>query len=188
MQPLIAMKKLLLIFVLLFPINSYAIENWEIKKVLDNKFIEISSEGDVEGDKYSLLIRVDGECNTIEEGFTFFTTKNNPEIMLLPGKKIGLESLGHKIASEIIAVAPVLEGGPHMVWISNGAYDLDEHTKFIGRYEKNEVKLLRVFDDFEKKTGWEAGEFFSLTTNSWNLKNVAKAIKEGRKICLEQGE
>ena len=54
------------------------------------------------------------------------------------------------------------------------------------RYEKNEVKLLRVFDNFEKKTGWEADEFFSMTTNSWNLKNVAKAIKEGRKICLKQ--
>ena len=182
------MNKFLVIvfFGLLLIGNSYAIENWEIKKVLDNKFIEISSEGDVEGDKYSLLIRVDGGCNTIEDGFTFFTTKNNPEIMLLPGKKIGLESLGHKILSEIIAVAPVLEGGPHMVWISNGAYDLDEHIKFIDRYEKNEVKLLRVFDDFEKKTGWEADEFFSMTTNSWNLKNVAKAIKEGRKICLKQ--
>jgi hypothetical protein len=72
-----------------------------------------------------------------------------------------------------------------MVWISNGAYELDGHTKFISEYEKNEVKLLRVFDDFEKKTGWDADEFFSTTTNSWNLKNVSKAVQEGRKMCLE---
>ena len=37
----------------------------------------------------------------------------------------------------------------------------------------------------KKKTGWEADEFFSTTTNSWNLKNVSKAVQEGRKMCLE---
>ena len=182
------MKKLLtiVIFGLLLSGNSYAIENWEIKKVSDNKYIEISTEGlDVKGDKYKLLIKVNGECNTIEDGFTFYTTKNNPGIMLLPGKKIGLESLGHSIASEIIAVVPVLSGSHHMVWISNGAYELDGHTEFISEHEKNEVKLLTVFDDFEKKTGWEADEFFSTTTNSWNLKNVSKAVKKGREMCLD---
>ena len=181
------MKKLLAIVILglLLSGNSYAIENWEIKKVIDNKYIEISTEGlDVKGDKYKLLIKINGECNTIEDGFSIYTTKNNPGIMLLPGKKIGLESLGHSIASEIVAVVPVLSGSHHMVWISNGAYELDGHTKFISEYEKNEVKLLTVFDDFEKKTGWEADEFFSTTTNSWNLKNVLKAVKAGREMCL----
>ena len=72
------MKKLLsiIIFGLLLSDNSYAIENWEIKKVIDNKYIEISTEGlNVKGDKYKLLIKVNGECNTIEDGFTFYTTK-----------------------------------------------------------------------------------------------------------------
>ena len=60
------MKKLLAIVILglLLNVNSYAIENWEIKKVIDNKYIEISTEGlDVKGDKYKLLIKVNGECN-----------------------------------------------------------------------------------------------------------------------------
>ena len=182
------MKKFLEITILwLFLIgNSYAIENWEIKKVLDNKYIEISTEGlNVKGDKYKLLMKLNGKCDTIEDGFTFYTTKNNPGVTLLPGKKIKIESMGSTIVSEIVAVVPVLSGSHHMVWISNGAYELDGHTEFISEHEKNEVKLLTVFDDFEKKTGWEADEFFSTTTNSWNLKNVSKAVKKGREMCLD---
>jgi hypothetical protein len=181
------MKKLLGIMVLGFLLsgNSNAIENWEIKKVIDNKYIEISTEGlKVKGDKYKLLIKVNGECNTIEDGFTFYTTKNNPGVTLLPGKKIKIESMGSTIVSEIVAVVPVLSGSHHMVWISNGAYELEGHTKFISESEKNNVKLLVVFDDFEKRTGWEAKEFFNETENSWSLKNVSEAVKEGRKMCL----
>ena len=182
------MKKLLSILILglLLSFKVYAVENWEIKKVIDNKYIEISTEGlDVKGDKYMLHIKINGKCNTLEDGFTFYTTINNPGIMLLPGKKIKIESMGHTIASEIKTVVPVLNGSHHMVWISNGAYELDGHTKFISENEKNEVKLLFVFDDLEKKTGWEAKEFFNTTTNSWSLKNVSEAVKQGRKMCLE---
>ena len=60
--------------------------------------------------------------------------------MLLPEKKIKIESMGHTIVSEIKTVVPVLNGSHHMVWISNGAYELDGHTKFISENEKNEVK------------------------------------------------
>ena len=182
------MKKILsIIFLsLLFSGNAYAVENWKIKKDKDNEFIEISTEGlDVKGDKYMLHIKINGKCNTIEEGFTFYTTKNIPGIMQLSGKKIKIKSMGDIIVSEIKAVVPVLNGSHHIVWISNGAYELEGHTKFISEKEKNEVKLLVVFDDFEKKTGWEAKEFFHTTTNSWNLKNVSEAVNQGRKMCLE---
>ena len=181
------MKKYLGIIVLglFLSMNVYAVENWEIKKIMDNDYIEISTEGlKIKGDKYKLLIKVDGECNTIEEGFTFYTTKNNRGVMLLPGKKIKVESMGHTIASEIVAVVPVLNGSDHIVWISNGAYELDGHTKFISESKKNDVKLLVVFDNFEKRTGWEAKEFFDITENSWSLKNVSEAVQQGRKMCL----
>ena len=133
------MKKLLSIIILglLLSGNSYAIENWEIKKVTDNKYIEISTEGlDVKGAKYNLLIKVNGESIFNSITFTFYATKNKPGIMLLPRKKIRLESLRHSITSKIIAVVPILSGSHHVVWISNGAYELDGHTKFISEYEK----------------------------------------------------
>ena len=166
--------------------NSYAIENWEIKKVIDNKYIEISTEGlNVKGDKYKLLMKLNGKCDTIEDGFTFYTTKNNPGVMLLPGKKIKIESMGKTFASEIKAVVPVLSGSHHLVWITNGLYEFEGHTNFISKSEKNDVKLHFVFDDFEKGTGWEAKEFFNETKNSWSLKNFSEAVKLGQKMCLE---
>ena len=182
------MKKLLTILALgfLFGANSYAIENWEIKKVIDNKYIEISTEGlKVKGDKYKLLIKVNGECNTIEDGFTFYTTKNNSGVTLLPGKKIKIESMGSTIVSEIVAVVPVLSGSNHMIWISNGAYELEGHTKFISESEKNNVKLLVVFDDFEKRTGWEAKEFFNEIHSRAIYQRCKKAVKEGKQMCLD---
>ena len=93
------MKKLLAIVILglLLNVNSYAIENWEIKKVIDNKYIEISTEGlDVKGDKYKLLIKVNGECNTIEDIFTFYTTKNNPGIRKLNNRPLQPKYISYK--------------------------------------------------------------------------------------------
>ena len=181
------MKKLLGIVVLglLLCGNAYPIENWEIKKVIDNKYIEISTEGlNVKGDKYKLLMKLNGKCDTIEDGFTFYTTKNNPGVMLLPGKKIKIESMGKTFASEIKAVVPVLSGSHHLVWITNGLYEFEGHTNFVRQRENNDVKLHFVFDDFEKGTGWEAKEFFNEIENSWSLKNFSEAVKEGRKMCL----
>ena len=133
------MKKFLEISILwLFLIgNSYSVENWEIKKVIDNKYIEISTEGlNVKGDKYKLLMKLNGKCDTIEDGFTFYTTKNNPGVMLLPGKKIKIESMGKTFASEIKAVVPVLSGSHHLVWITNGLYEFEGHTNFISKSKK----------------------------------------------------
>ena len=132
------MKKFLKITILwlLFIGNSYAIENWEIKKVIDNKYIEISTEGlNVKGDKYMLHMKINGKCDTIEDGYTFYTTKNNPGVTLLPGKKIKLESLGLTIVSEIKAVVPVFDSH-HLVWITNGLYEFEGHTNFISQSEK----------------------------------------------------
>ena len=52
------MKKILiLILFLVFNLQVKAVENWEIEKILDNKFISVSTHGTVtHGDKYRLLI------------------------------------------------------------------------------------------------------------------------------------
>ena len=105
--------------------------------------------------------------------------------MLLPGKKIKIESMGKIFASEIKTVVPVLSGSHHLVWITNGLYEFEGHTNFISQSEKNGVKLHFVFDDFEKGTGWEATEFFNETENTWSLKNFSEAVKLGQKMCLD---
>jgi hypothetical protein len=186
LSPIISyMKKLLTIMVLglLFSGNAYAVQNWEIKKVLDNKYIEISTQGLKTIGKYKLLIKVDGECNTVEDGFTVYTTKS--KVTLLPGKKIKIKSMGSTLVSEIVATSPVIQNNNiHVVWISNGVYELKGHTKWISESEENNVKLLVVYDDFKKRTGWEAKDFFDIPENTWSLKNVSEAVKQGRKMCL----
>ena len=85
------MKKFLKITILwlLFVGNSYAIENWEIKKVIDGKFTQVSTTGLITyGAEYKLLIRNNNICKTVEDNFVFYTTKNNPNIMKIIGKKV----------------------------------------------------------------------------------------------------
>ena len=182
------MKKLLAIIVLglLFSGNANAIANWEIKKVMNDTFTEVSTGGSIsKGDKYRLHISNNGRCDVLEDGFTFFTKSNNPDIIKLEGKKIGIKAFGMNNLSEIKTVARVLKGGGHIVWITNGVFDVEPHAKFLEENGTLEVELVRVFDDYKKQIGWDAKEFFDVLTNSWNLKNVSKALKQGQKICLD---
>ena len=71
------MKKFLKITILwlLFIGNSYAIENWEIKKVIDDKYTQVSTTGLITyGAEYKLLIRNNNVCKTVEDNFVFYTT------------------------------------------------------------------------------------------------------------------
>ena len=64
--------------------TSSAVENWKIERVLDNKFTEISINGNVtHGDKYRLHIRNNGKCDVVEDSFTFYTMANHSEILNL---------------------------------------------------------------------------------------------------------
>ena len=178
------MKRLLAILVLgLLSCNtSLAVENWEIERVLDNEFTQVSTNGNItHGDKYRLLIRNNGECDVVEDTFTFYTMANHPDILKIEDKKIGLEAMGTKMLANITSSSPFLAG--HIVWISNGLYKIDEHIKFLEKKEKLEVSLIYVFSDLEKKLGWNAEDMFDIKYNSWNLKNVSEALKQGQKMC-----
>ena len=178
-------RLVIIVLGLLWSSNSYAVENWKIEKILKNTFTEVSTAGLMcKGCEYRLHISKKGGCKTVEDGFTFYTRVNNPEILNMVGKKIKLQAMGSTIVSEIKAVVPVLNGSHHLVWITNGLYELDGHKEFLGEKETMEVKLLVLFDDFKKRTGWEAKDFFDEPTNSWSLKNVSEALEQGQKICL----
>ena len=78
------MKKISLyvFFVLVFGNFGFAMDNWKIEQVLDNKFTQVSTHGTVTyGDKYTLHILNNGKCNIVEDGFTFYTTSNHPDIL-----------------------------------------------------------------------------------------------------------
>ena len=88
------MKKILtLVLLVMFNSQVKAIENWEIEKVLNNEFISVSTHGTVtHGDKYRLLISTKGNCDIVEDTFTFYAMANHPNFRYSQ-KKIGLEAL-----------------------------------------------------------------------------------------------
>ena len=180
------MKKILtLVLLVIFNSQVKAVENWEIEKVLNNQFISVSTHGTVtHGDKYRLLISTKGNCDIVEDTFTFYTMANHPEILDIVKKKVGLEAFGNKILADIKSSSKFLGG--HMVWITTGLYKLDDHIKFLENKDQLNVKLMIVFKDFEKKTFWQAEEMFDINSNNWNLKNVSEALREGQKLCLNK--
>ena len=180
------MKKLYLyIFVILMWCSvGFAIENWKIEQRINNKFTEVSTNGIVtDGDRYRLHISNNGKCNTVEDGFTFYTRTNHPDISSIVGKKVLLEAMGSKMLSDVKAVYPAMGG--HLVWLSNGLYKLEEHAKFLEDKKILEVKLLAVYSDYENNTGWNAEDMFDILFNSWDLTNVYDALMQGKKNCLE---
>ena len=73
----------------------------------------------------------------------------------------------------------------HVVMISSGLYDLDKHIDFLRKHKNHDVKLNFVFNDFEKKEGWKASDYFDILENSWSLNGVDVALNKAKQICLK---
>ena len=173
-----------MVLVLMWCNVGFAIDNWRIEQVLNNEFTEVSTNGMVtDGDRYRLHISNNGKCNTVEDGFTFYTRANHPDILSIVGKQVLLEAMGSKMLSEVKTVYPAMGG--HLVWMSNGLYNIDEHAKFLENNKILEVKLLAVYSDYKNNTGWNAEDMFDILFNSWDLTNVYNALMLGKKDCLK---
>ncbi len=161
----------------------FAMDNWKIEQVLNNKFTQVSTNGIItHGAKYSLHILNNGECNVVEDSFTFYTTSNHPEILNIEGKAVLLEAMDTKILSEIKTVFPAMLG--HLVWISNGLYNIEEHARFLENANTLDVTLLAVYSDYSNDIGWSAENMFDVLHNSWDLSNAFNALMQGKKDCL----
>ena len=185
------MKKLsLCIFIAVFFTGVlYAEEKWKVETSSELDSIDVSIDGTVQkGDQLRFWIPVGsgGECNSVEHLFTFYTMVKHPNISEIQGKKIALESMGKLIIADIKVVFStdhlMLPG--HMVMISSGLYDLDKHIDFLRNHKNHDVKLKFVFNDFEKKEGWKASDYFDILENSWSLNGVDVALNKAKQICL----
>ena len=181
------MRRVLYIIILnLILINSTsAEENWTVEKVLNDKFISISTFGEVtHGDRYRLLINTKGDCKSAEETFTFYTTANHPKILEIKNKKIIFKYNEKNKVGDIKSSSKFLAG--HSVFISTGLLDINEHIKSLNNKPKLNIEILAVVRDIEKKTGWNAEEMFDVGFNSWNLKGLSDAIKTAQNMCLNK--
>jgi len=122
----------------------------------------------------------------VEHLFTFYTMTKHPNILQIQGKKIALESMGKLIIADIKVVLStdhlMLPG--HMVMMSSGLYNLDKHIDFLRKHKNHDVKLKFVFNNFEKKEGWKASDYFDILENSWSLNGVDVALNKAKQICL----
>ena len=165
--------------------STSAEENWTVEKVLNDKFISISTFGEVtHGDRYRLLINTKGDCKSAEETFTFYTTANHPKILEIKNKKIIFKYNEKNKVGDIKSSSKFLAG--HSVFISTGLLDINEHTKSLNNKPNLNIEILAVVRDIEKKTGWNAEEMFDVGFNSWNLKGLSKAIKNAQNMCLNK--
>ena len=183
-----------IILILLFIFSSQVLadtnsEKWKVETSSKLDSIDVSIDGTVQkGDQLRFWISVGsgGECNSVEHLFTFYTMTKHPNILQIQGKKIALESMGKLIIADIKVVFStdhlMLPG--HMVMISSGLYDLDKHIDFLRKHKNHDVKLNFVFNDFEKKEGWKASDYFDILENSWSLNGVDVALNKAKQICL----
>ena len=185
------MKKLYLcIFITVFFTGVlHAEEKWKVETSSELDSIDVSIDGTVQkGDQLRFWIPVGsgGECNSVEHLFTFYTMVKHPNISEIQGKKIALESMGKLIIADIKVVFStdhlMLPG--HMVMMSSGLYDLDKHIDFLRNHKNHDVKLKFIFNDFEKKEGWDASDYFDILENSWSLNGVDVALNKAKQICL----
>ena len=183
-----------IILILLFIFSTQALadtnsEKWKVETSSKLDSIDVSIDGTVQkGDQLRFWISVGsgGECNSVEHLFTFYTMTKHPNILQIQGKKIALESMGKLIIADITLVFStdhlMLPG--HMVMMSSGLYDLDKHIDFLRKHKNHDVKLNFVFNDFEKKEGWKASDYFDILENSWSLNGVDVALNKAKQICL----
>ena len=183
-----------IILILLFIFSSQVLadtnsEKWKVETSSKLDSIDVSIDGTVQkGDQLRFWISVGsgGECNSVEHLFTFYTMTKHPDILQTEGKKIAFESMGESRVSDIKLVFStdhlMLPG--HMVMISSGLYDLDKHIDFLRKHKNHDVKLNFVFNDFEKKEGWKASDYFDILENSWSLNGVDVALNKAKQICL----
>jgi hypothetical protein len=182
-----------IILILLFIFSSQVLadtnsEKWKVETSSKLDSIDVSIDGTVQKDKLRFWISVGsgGKCNSVEHLFTFYTMVKHPNIFEIQGKKIAFESMGGLRVSDIKLVFStdhlMLPG--HMVMISSGLYDLDKHIDFLRKHKNHDVKLNFVFNDFEKKEGWKASDYFDILENSWSLNGVDVALNKAKQICL----
>ena len=180
------MKKLFLyVFLgLLWSNVGHAESKWEIEE--DQKFFQVRKEGTIQkGDHLTFLINKN-DCNTIEQTFTFYTSKTNPSIKQIENTKVEVSTLGQNMLFDlkyVISAEPSMSG--YIALISAGVYPIEMHLEFLSKHEELDVKLKYIFSDFENKTGWNASDFFDILENKWNLTGMSEAIKEAQSKCLK---
>ncbi len=150
--------------------DKWQVEDW------GEGVISVSTHGKVQhGDRIYFRLKK-SNCDVLEHAFTFYTVANHKRIKLLEKELVPLDNNEMKIYGEVKLVFPFLMG--HMVWISLGHYNVDDHIKLMKEIGQFNIEIINI-------KNFIAEDYFDIPTNEWDLTNYESAITKGQKLCRQ---
>ena len=174
------MKTLLTLFVLLFvgfSVNAEWKENTWVAEYSDSIGSTASVNGLVtHGDRfYVRIIKSDtGFCELGELFFSFYTRKNNPNILNLNDQRVSVNFKDENLYGKIMYPNEFLLGHKVIIWFGYNLLD-----DLIELYKNRETLKLELLDSNE----FQASEYFDILINEWSTNNFESAIYEAKELC-----
>ena len=125
------------------------------------------------GDKHRIIIG-DSKCHGGEQLFTFYTKKQNKDILNLKGKVVEIKYNQEIIRAKIITTREFILG--HIAMFTLGGYSIAQLIKLHEDLPYISIELI----DSENFT---ASDYFDVLENKWSLKNLEPALLKAKSIC-----
>ena len=157
------------------PLSAAEEDKWQVEDWGEG-VISVSTHGKVQhGDRIYFRLGK-SNCDVLEHAFTFYTVANHKRIKLLEKELVPLDNNEMKIYGEVKLVFPFLMG--HMVWISLGHYNVDDHIKLMKEIGQFNIEIIN-------KKKFIAEDYFDIPTDEWDLTNFKSAITKGQRLCRQ---
>jgi hypothetical protein len=128
------------------------------------------------GDRYKVRIEK-SECKQGELFFSFYTTKDNKDILKLEGKAVKIKYNHQIINAEILYTQEFLLGHSAMFYL--GFKPLD----FIINFHKDRDNISVELIDEEN---FKASEYFDVLGNEWSLTNFESSLIQAQSLCRKE--
>jgi len=172
------MKKPLLYILPFLLLSSLALaeEEWTVRTT--KNFVDVCIPGQITHGDTSCFSMKKGNCDVLEHYFSVYTKSGHKNILEMQGKILPIESLGTVIGARVLFSAPFLSG--HRVMLSVNQHPVNQYLDFLKEFETFDAKIIDSEDG-----SFIAKDYFDIQHNTWSLKNLDKAIKEGQQVCKE---
>ena len=128
------------------------------------------------GDRfYVRVIKSDtGSCELGELFFSFYTAKNNPDILNLNNQIVNVSFKDENLNGKILHPNEFLLGHRVIIWFGYNLLD-----ELIELYKNKETLKLELLDTNE----FQASKYFDILINEWSTNNFESAIYEAKELC-----
>jgi len=146
---------------------------WDVEHVEGGGAIAYVNGQITYGDKQRIWIR-GSRCDGGEQLFTFYTKKQNKDILNLEGKVIDIKYNQERIRAKIITTREFILG--HITMFTLGGYSIEQ---LVNVHKGSSYISIELIDSEQFK----ASDYFDVLKNKWSLKNFKPALIKARSIC-----